>query len=186
MRLSPTLAAAVALIGFWLVEFTLRKRGSASSLATSAVDRASTVAIVCAYVLVAVCLTISVGGPRLPLAVRWVAAVLAMAGLTLRVVAFRTLGASYSRTLRVTENQALVTQGVYAVIRHPGYASAIAIWCGAAAASGWLVGFVLTVLILTCVYVYRIRAEEAMLLKAFGAHYQAYRARSWRLIPYIY
>ena len=32
----------------------------------------------------------------------------------------------------------------------------------------------------------RIRSEEALLAKHFGAGYDAYRARTWRLIPWIY
>ena len=32
----------------------------------------------------------------------------------------------------------------------------------------------------------RIRSEEALLAGHFGAEYDAYRARSWRLIPFLY
>jgi protein-S-isoprenylcysteine O-methyltransferase Ste14 len=32
----------------------------------------------------------------------------------------------------------------------------------------------------------RIEAEEPLLGKMFGAEYDAYRARSWRLLPYVY
>ena len=34
-------------------------------------------------------------------------------------------------------------------------------------------------------YGYRIAAEEALLLAAFGGRYQEYRARTWRLVPYL-
>jgi protein-S-isoprenylcysteine O-methyltransferase Ste14 len=32
----------------------------------------------------------------------------------------------------------------------------------------------------------RIRSEEALLHSAFGVEYEAYRARTWRLIPGVY
>ena len=32
----------------------------------------------------------------------------------------------------------------------------------------------------------RMRAEEALLQSQFGAEYDAYRARTWRLIPGLY
>ena len=32
----------------------------------------------------------------------------------------------------------------------------------------------------------RIAAEERLLSETFGAEYEAYRARTWRLIPYVY
>ena len=32
----------------------------------------------------------------------------------------------------------------------------------------------------------RIKAEERLLSETFGAEYDAYRARTWRLVPYVY
>ena len=183
---SPVALASLALVGFWLVELFLRKGSSARSWRTSTADRGSTVAIVLAYVVVATALTLRVHGLRLPSWTQWVGAVCAVAGLGLRVVAFRALGSSYSRTLRVADDQALVTHGIYRFVRHPGYMSAIVIWGGAAAASGSVVAFTAVAITLTAVYVYRISAEERMLVQSFGVRYQEYRAHSWRLLPYVY
>jgi protein-S-isoprenylcysteine O-methyltransferase Ste14 len=33
---------------------------------------------------------------------------------------------------------------------------------------------------------YRIRAEEKLLAMQFGAEFEAYRRRTWRLIPFVY
>jgi protein-S-isoprenylcysteine O-methyltransferase len=182
----PTTLASVALIGFWLIELFLRKGVSARSWRTSALDRGSTVAIIFAYVFVAVALTVQVRGPRLPLWAQWAGALFAVAGVVVRVAAFRTLGSSYSRTLRVTEEQPLVTHGVYRFIRHPGYVSAILIWWGAATASGSALASLVVFCLLVAVYVYRIRAEERMLVQSFGIEYQQYQEHSWKLLPYVY
>jgi protein-S-isoprenylcysteine O-methyltransferase Ste14 len=32
----------------------------------------------------------------------------------------------------------------------------------------------------------RMNAEEALLASEFGAEYEAYRGRTWRLVPYVY
>ena len=32
----------------------------------------------------------------------------------------------------------------------------------------------------------RIKSEERLLSEAFGPEYDAYRARTWRLVPYVY
>ncbi len=32
----------------------------------------------------------------------------------------------------------------------------------------------------------RMNAEERLLEDTFGAEYRAYRARTWRLVPYLY
>jgi hypothetical protein len=47
------------------------------------------------------------------------------------------------------------------------------------------VGVLLTVALIP-VLLGRIRAEEALLLSHFGAEYEPYRARTWRLLPGIY
>jgi protein-S-isoprenylcysteine O-methyltransferase Ste14 len=47
------------------------------------------------------------------------------------------------------------------------------------------VGVILAVLTLPVVLA-RIDAEERLLSETFGAEYDAYRARTWRLIPYVY
>jgi protein-S-isoprenylcysteine O-methyltransferase len=177
---------SIALAGFWLIELFLRRGASARSWRASTADRGSTVAIVLVYVFVAAALVVPVRGPRLPAWAQWLGALLAITGVGVRVVAFRTLGSSYSRTLRVTEEQALVTHGIYRLVRHPGYSSAILIWCGAAAAAGSVLAFVVVVVVLVAVYAYRIAAEERMLVESFGPEYRQYQARSWRLLPYVY
>jgi protein-S-isoprenylcysteine O-methyltransferase len=143
--------ATLAIIGFVLIEFLLRKGASAKSLRTGATDRGSTVAIISAYALVAVALSIRLPGPHVPPVWRWLAGICAIVGVFLRVLAFRTLGSSYSRTLRVESNQSLVTHGLYRWVRHPGYAAAIVIWSGAAAASGSLAALVVVFVVLVAV-----------------------------------
>ena len=48
-----------------------------------------------------------------------------------------------------------------------------------------LVGVLLAALMLVPL-VARIRSEEALLRAQFGAEYDAYRARTWRLVPGLY
>ena len=53
------------------------------------------------------------------------------------------------------------------------------------ATTNWAVALVLCLLMVVA-YSYRIAAEEAMLLGAFGDRYKEYMARTWRLLPYVY
>jgi protein-S-isoprenylcysteine O-methyltransferase Ste14 len=58
-------------------------------------------------------------------------------------------------------------------------------------ALGWALAFrslagVLLTLLLVPPLLARIRSEEALLQSQFGAEYDAYRARTWRLLPGIY
>jgi protein-S-isoprenylcysteine O-methyltransferase Ste14 len=47
------------------------------------------------------------------------------------------------------------------------------------------VGVIIAVLSLV-VLLARIASEERLLSETFGAEYDAYRARTWRLLPYVY
>jgi protein-S-isoprenylcysteine O-methyltransferase Ste14 len=79
----------------------------------------------------------------------------------------------------------LVTGGIYAVIRHPSYLGLLVNSLGWALAFRSGVGVLLTALLLPPVLA-RIRSEEALLRSQFGAEYDAYRARTSRLIPGVY
>ena len=78
-----------------------------------------------------------------------------------------------------------MTRGIYGTIRHPSYLGLLVNSLGWALAFRSGVGVVLTALTLVPLLA-RIRAEEALLNAHFGAEYPAYRARTWRLIPWIY
>jgi protein-S-isoprenylcysteine O-methyltransferase Ste14 len=107
-------------------------------------------------------------------------------GLALRYWASKTLGAFYTRTLLVKTDHHIVESGPYRLIRNPGYLGVIVLFVGASlAASNWLVVAVITSILLAS-YMYRIRVEETMLQTTFGEEYQAYKARTWKLVPLVY
>jgi protein-S-isoprenylcysteine O-methyltransferase len=59
-------------------------------------------------------------------------------------------------------------------------------WVGAGlATANWAVASAVALLMVVA-YSYRIAAEEAMLVSAFGGRYEGYMARTWRLVPYVY
>jgi protein-S-isoprenylcysteine O-methyltransferase Ste14 len=186
MTLHPAELASIAVLAFFAIELFLRRGSAARSWKATAADRGSTMLIMTAYIVVAVCLVLPFPGAHFPLAVRWGGAVLAVVGVALRIAAFRSLGSSYSRTLRINEGQQLVMRGVYRRIRHPGYLSALLIWGGAVVASGSAIATIAVIAALMPAYCHRICAEEKMLTASFGGRYQEYRKVSWRLLPYIY
>lgn len=78
-----------------------------------------------------------------------------------------------------------MTDGIYRRIRNPSYLGLLVNAVGWAFAFRSGVGVLLVVLMLVPL-VARIRAEEALLRSQFGAEYDAYCARTWRLIPGLY
>ncbi|THV24995.1 protein-S-isoprenylcysteine O-methyltransferase [Peteryoungia ipomoeae] len=96
------------------------------------------------------------------------------------------LGRNWSVTLEVREGHQLVTQGVYAFMRHPMYASFF-LWGIAQALliPNWIAGLAgLTAV--AALYAVRQEKEEAMMRETFGAQYDAYCQRTRRLIPGVF
>jgi protein-S-isoprenylcysteine O-methyltransferase Ste14 len=115
----------------------------------------------------------------------WIGTIVMIIGLTLRLSAAHTLGRSYTTTLREDDNHKLITKGLYKRIRHPGYLGTILLFFGGGlTVLSWL-SLLVTVLLIFA-YVYRMKAEEDMLVDVFGQDYKKYMKRSFKLIPYIY
>ena len=129
---------------------------------------------------------------------------LILAGAALRALCFRTLGASFTFELAIRPAHALVTRGVYAIVRHPSYTGIFAL------VAGWLLcladyracivdmlggndGVVTAVMACmgatmmgTCYVMLsrRMDKEDAMLEDNFGEEWRAWVKRvPYRLVP---
>jgi protein-S-isoprenylcysteine O-methyltransferase Ste14 len=117
--------------------------------------------------------------------IRWFGVLLFAVGGALRLWPVFVLGDRFSGLVAIQPGHTLVTGGVYSVIRHPSYLGLLVNSLGWALAFRSGVGVLLTLLLIPPV-VARVRAEEALLRTEFGGEYDAYRARTWRLIPGLY
>jgi len=117
--------------------------------------------------------------------IRWFGVVLFAAGGALRLWPVFVLGRRFSGLVAIQPGHELVMSGVYGVIRHPSYLGLLVNSLGWALAFRSSVGVLLTALLVPPL-VARMRAEEALLLAHFGSAYDAYRARTSRLIPGLY
>ena len=117
--------------------------------------------------------------------VRWLGVVLFGAGGALRIWPVFVLGRRFSGLVAIQPGHRLVTTGAYGVIRHPSYLGLLVNSLGWALAFRSGAGLLLTALTIPPL-VARIRAEERLLHSQFGGAYDAYRARTARLIPGIY
>ena len=118
-------------------------------------------------------------------AVRWTGVVLYVLGGAIRMWPVFVLGNRFSGLVAIQPGHTLVTTGIYSVVRNPSYLGMLVLSLGWALAFRSGVGVLLAVLTLVPL-VARIRSEEALLLSHFGAAYDAYRARTWRLVPGVY
>jgi protein-S-isoprenylcysteine O-methyltransferase Ste14 len=117
--------------------------------------------------------------------VRWIGVVLFIFGGALRILPVFVLGHRFSGLVAIQPGHTLVLTGIYGVIRHPSYLGLLVNALGWALAFRSGVGVLLTVLTIAPL-VARINSEEALLHTQFGAEYDAYRARTSRLIPGVY
>jgi protein-S-isoprenylcysteine O-methyltransferase Ste14 len=116
---------------------------------------------------------------------RWLGVLLFAIGGALRIWPVFLLGRRFSGLVAIQPGHTLLTTGIYSVIRHPSYLGLLTNSLGWALAFRSGLGVVITALLLPIVLA-RIRAEEALLGSQFGAEYEAYRARTSRLIPGLY
>ena len=118
-------------------------------------------------------------------AVRYLGLALFVVGCVLRVGAVFVLGRRFSGLVAIQPGHTLVTTGIYRVIRHPSYLGMLINALGWGLAFRSWAGVLLAALLLPLV-VARIRSEEALLGAQFGAAYDAYRARTSRIIPGVF
>ena len=124
---------------------------------------------------------LTVGGET----VRWTGVALFAAGGALRIWPVFVLGKRFSGLVAIQPDHILVTSGIYGTIRHPSYLGLLINALGWALAFRSLVGVLLTATLLP-VLIARMESEEALLHDQFGERYEAYRARTRRLIPGVY
>jgi protein-S-isoprenylcysteine O-methyltransferase Ste14 len=117
--------------------------------------------------------------------IRWLGLALTVGGGTLRLWPVFILGRRFSGFVAIQPGHTLVTTGIYGVIRHPSYLGLLTGMLGWALVFRSLVGVLLAVLMLWPILA-RIAAEERFLRSEFGDAYDAYRARTTRLVPGIY
>ncbi len=117
--------------------------------------------------------------------IRWIGVVLFAAGGALRIWPVYVLGNRFSGLVAIQPDHTLETRDVYGFIRNPSYLGLLVMTLGWGLAFRTGIGVVLTVLLIPPL-IARMDAEEALLSARFGKEYEAYRARTSRLIPWIW
>ena len=106
--------------------------------------------------------------------------------LCLFFLAHRHLGRNFSVSLDIREGHVLISEGIYALLRHPMY-SAFWLWAIAQLLllPNWFAGFA-GIIGFGILYLGRIGQEERLMLDTFGDDYRTYMSRTQRIVPWIY
>lgn len=106
-------------------------------------------------------------------------------GVSVRIVARRTLGKYFSSDLKTPLKHELIKHGICKRIRHPAYLGSLLLSIGIPLSFSSLYGFLLTLGLIPC-FLYRMRIEESMLLKKFGEECLKYMKNTKKIIPFVY
>jgi protein-S-isoprenylcysteine O-methyltransferase Ste14 len=116
---------------------------------------------------------------------RWCGLALVVAGFVLITWTTVELGRQYSVYITLQQDHKLITSGSYRYIRHPRYLGVMLVVLGLALLfRSWIA--LLALPFLLALLIFRLTDEEKLLREEFGAQWEAYVQRSWRLVPFIY
>jgi protein-S-isoprenylcysteine O-methyltransferase Ste14 len=187
------------LLALYAVQAEIRYGAKARSYSTGASDRGSTIVVSLAASVPVLGFVLAMKAPSshwipewfgnaslpgMP-AIAWTGVAIGVAGLLLRLWSVVTLRGRYTRTLLTQEGHTVERRGPYRWVRHPGYLGSLLCLNGLAMASGNMFVLAASPLATIAGYLHRIRAEDAMLVAAFGATYEEYRRQVGALIPFI-
>jgi protein-S-isoprenylcysteine O-methyltransferase Ste14 len=116
---------------------------------------------------------------------RWIGVVVLAIGGAIRIWPVFVLGKRFSGLVAIQPGHTLVTTGIYSYIRNPSYLGLIIAALGWGLAFRSVVGVILALMNLVPL-IARMDSEEALLRSEFGSEYDAYYARTKRLLPGIY
>ncbi len=116
---------------------------------------------------------------------RYIGLVLYVTGFLFMHFAEWYLGKHFTMEVAIQENQTLVTDGPYHYLMHPRYLGIALLSIGIALIFRSWIGIVLAAVTLG-VILWRICDEEALMQQEFGAEWEEYTKRRWRLVPFVY
>jgi protein-S-isoprenylcysteine O-methyltransferase Ste14 len=115
---------------------------------------------------------------------RYLGLLLCCIGVTVRVLALKSLGEHFSAYVTLQPKHRLVRHGIYASIRHPLYLSLLLAPAGMALV--FASSLALPIFALAAIFVFdRIRKEEHLLATHFGLVFEDYRRRTRKLVPFV-
>lgn len=114
----------------------------------------------------------------------WIGFIVTTGGLYFSVRARKRLGKNWSQAVTIKDDHQLITDGPYAIVRHPIYTGLIVGFIGTSLALGELRGLISDLLVFG-VLLYKLRLEDKWLLEQFGESYKIYSQKTAAIIPFI-
>lgn len=107
-------------------------------------------------------------------------------GMALRYWAVALLGSAFRTTIETDDNQKVIRNGPYKLIRHPAYSGWLLMCLGyGIALQNWL-SLLAAVILPMAALLYRIKIEEQVLAAEFGSEYTDFQQCTKKLIPWVW
>lgn len=180
------------LVGWTVIRYPFERRARKVGIRKSMLDAREkgllALAVIGLFVIPAIYVLTGVPAafdrPFMPV-VAWLGLVVLVAALWLFRRSHKDLGRNWSITLQLRERHALVTSGVYRLIRHPMYSSFFLLGVAQMLLiPNWFAGLA-GIAGAGVLYGFRVRREERMMLDNFGDDYRAYMASTKRIVPWL-
>ena len=198
--LTATIAKLVWFLGIvaWLaIRYPFRRRAQRLGVARSTGGAGDRTVLVIATIgqfilpLAYVAVSLLTGGPVIgdypfhPL-MGWLGMAALLAALVLFRITHKQLGKNWSVTLETRTEHQLVTDGVYAYVRHPMYSSfLLSAIAQALLLPNWIAGPA-GLVAFAILFAWRVGREEALMIETFGESYANFMARTARIVPWLY
>ncbi|MBW3001577.1 isoprenylcysteine carboxylmethyltransferase family protein [Candidatus Woesearchaeota archaeon] len=116
----------------------------------------------------------------------YIGALLILIGGLIRIYSRKELDRFFSFEVVVQKDHKLIKTGLYKSIRHPMYLGMVFMFFGLAIAFSSFYGVLALIVFYIPALLYRISAEEGMLIKEFGKQYLDYMEKTKKIIPKLY
>jgi len=117
-------------------------------------------------------------------ALAWTGVVLCIAGFAFCIWARFTLGRNWSGVVTLKRGHELISDGPYALVRHPIYTGLLTMFVATVIVLGHVAGIIALPFVFMSLWI-KLRYEEKLMLKQFPNEYAAYQRRVKRIIPFI-
>jgi len=117
-------------------------------------------------------------------ALAWTGVVLCVAGFAFCIWARFTLGRNWSGVVTLKRGHELISDGPYALVRHPIYTGLLTMFVATVIVLGHVAGIIALPFVFMSLWI-KLRYEEKLMLKQFPNEYTAYQQRVKRIIPFI-
>jgi protein-S-isoprenylcysteine O-methyltransferase Ste14 len=109
-----------------------------------------------------------------------------LVGVMIRWASILQLKKAFTVDVAIGDDHSLKMDGIYKLVRHPSYLGLYLILLGFSICMNSVFSLLVVAIPMFFVLFYRIVVEEKALIGAFGEKYLAYRARTSRMIPWIF